>query len=660
MGGLKIKIFELGLGAEMDGTLGTPESAATMENVRRSAMRYCELVSLLSQFTIPSVRGDFLAGRILKCDNYENMLRQLDVMRGIFLPRWCSEQQDREVLFTEAGNHFQLLLYESDSIFELSTDATNSCSFKYCAWMPSLRMLRSCPYWAAGRNSAAEPTNGENIFSSLEPDHEYRSRPNELNVNGDADFRSSLANEQDFPNDSRSPLPLTRRLGTQSQRVLRNSSESASSGRGAKPRSRVNRFEQLNVSDSSEYTVSDSDSCDDRGSYPSRRRDRYYKRDVVPPEIFNVDSTESFKSFLSNFERYFSNKFDGNQKDRCRELGRFLEGDVKTAYNAVGGPRIKYRDMRDELLSWYKSQQVGRNAMRRSELKQASMRNGETFKLYCMRLEEMASRAFPTDRSEGAKELKRVLMSTVPGWFAKCVEKREEMKRVVDPRAKVKWADIVSVAEDEDKKRKKRSLLRDSTNNVHPFPEDVRVAVIQDQGSRNTAVSRVIGRSPPNRNFDFKCHYCGKVGHYEKNCWTKHPSLQPRTGRVGGKCFCCGVIGHGYRECPNFQHSNIRFEPTCSHCKGKHLGKDCALSSSPAVVGNQQKDVATENPVGYGRSKSGAIPKDKNGSYKYRNGDPGGKGKGGEVASATGGSTASEALVENCFGSNANFYPLGN
>ena len=115
---------------------------------------------------------------------------------------------------------------------------------------------------------------------------------------------------------------------------------------------------------------------------------------------------------------------------------------------------LKYPAMKSELQLLHKSAQVGKVRIRRAELSNATMKNGESFKLYCMRLEKLAYRAFPHDQYERAKQLKRVLIDTVPRWFARNIEKREETKQIVKAGSRITWADIVSGAEMEDKKQK--------------------------------------------------------------------------------------------------------------------------------------------------------------------------------------------------------------
>ena len=189
---------------------------------------------------------------------------------------------------------------------------------------------------------------------------------------------------------------------------------------------------EIEATDSSDDSYSDGDSDNDYSSVGrSRNRGKVFYKDVVEPEKFSLSSACSVKTFLNDFERYFHTKYAGNQRDCCRELGRFLVGEVKSAYDALGGPQVKYSEIEIGLVKWYKKQQVGKQHVRRAELRSATMNSGETFTLYCMRLQELAVRAFPGDEYEAAKELKRRVLATVPQWFVICIEKREEMKRML-------------------------------------------------------------------------------------------------------------------------------------------------------------------------------------------------------------------------------------
>ena len=292
----------------------------------------------------------------------------------------------------------------------------------------------------------------------------------------------------------------------------------------------------------------------------------------------------SLKSFLADFERYFYSKYSGSERDCCRELGRYIEGEVKDAYLAIGGPQVKYSIMKQKLTEWYKSQRVGKSYLRKSEFTKATMREGETFKLYCMRLKDLAYRAYPHDSKEQFRELKKKLLITVPSWFARCIEKKEEMKRMIGIGQRVCWNDIVEVAEMQDKKIKKKNLIAGeldritggmsalvvSANNPNyvPDPAHIDVSLRGAQGNSQQPMKWV---SPEN------CDYCGRFGHREVSCPVRR-----------AVCYACGQTGHFSVDCPSLMWK-------CPTCAGPHLGKNCPNNApstnqvppQPPIVGNR-------------------------------------------------------------------------
>ena len=594
--------------------LGEVHGAVCAERV---AVRYCELAGLLRQMKVPSVRGDFLAGRVLRCDNLESMLILIDSMHDLFLPGFCSDPCERVAKNEIAGKHFKLLMEESEDLFEIPCDYVVKTKYKYSTWMRALSKLYSCSYWDEGQIQNEERTKTE-IFGDVGRSSEY-----------DEDFKTSVDCKRKIqPSRRTSKVSVgdqekvrevrfsgrqsgyrhvkgrdSPRLGSQSDSTDRDSELSEKRPvRQSCSRSKAKKLTRVEIAESSECSSSEVQDSSASETDHGRGRSRRYPKEVVAPECFNVDGRGSLKDFLADFERYFSIKFEGNQRDRCRELGRFLEGEVKDAYEAVGGPFLKYKEVKMELLEWYKSQKVGSAYKRKAELTQARMKEEESFKLYSMRLEELAYRAYPHDKPERAKRLRRQLLSTVPTWFARCVEKREETKKVLNPRAKVTWEDIVAVAENEDKKKKKKNLMKTETNVEDSFVARVATTQNVSQSDKRTAAppksSPVLQpRYQRDVNFSsYRCHYCGEVGHVEARCAMKQKD---------SKCFCCGETGHFYQNCPEYMKlapsSSSEFKPLCHSCGGRHLGMHC-----PSSRGDNPTNSAMGNPRS---SESGAIPK---------------------------------------------------
>ena len=585
---------------------GVPDADGT----ELACVRLTEVGALLRQLKVPAVRGDFLAGRVLKCDDPESMLVLLDALYDLFLPAWNTDPDVRAVRAKVAGKHFKLLLGESQELFEIPCDYVVKLKYKYSTWMQALRKLNACPYWNLQDETdhLARKFTEVNIFDDLEVDSDDDKRQimdnkpvvrrkNNPAKSSRVKFKSSdiRRSVQRFPRDV-SPVESD---GCDSD------SEGQNTRRMALRRPKSKNLNDVEITDSCDDSSSDGDySSAEYSQHQVKGRSKYYPKDVVAPETFDVDSRGSLRNFLSDFERYFSIKFAGNQKDRCRELGRFLVGEVKDAYDAVGGPLLRYTEMKGELLQWYRSQQVGRTYKRRADLAQACMKDGETFKLYCMRLEKLANRAYPHDVSEAAKQLRRRFLRTVPRWFAKSVEKREETQKIMKPNRRITWADIISVAENEDKKKKKKDLMKIETSIEEPVLAKVATTQYYETPQQNRVFNSSTKSSPESRRNGnstngaggSQCLYCGRIGHVEGKCLLKLQS---------GKCFCCGEKGHQYRECSQYKKasSSSTDKLVCSSCKGPHLGMNCPLSSQV-----KQSSKGSGTNVRF-TDETGAVPK---------------------------------------------------
>lgn len=328
---------------------------------------------------------------------------------------------------------------------------------------------------------------------------------------------------------------------------------------------------------------------------------RYLKfsREVVPPCVFDVESDTPFKRFLSTYERYFDSKFEGTDRDRSLQLGLFLQGSVKRAYDAMGGGQIKYCKLKQRLLEWYSGERCSARQKSLAELQNATMLPGDSLCIYTMRLEKLARKAFPDSQSECERHLQRKFRQTVP---ASVIDKLDNAQSALSifGEKKLSWNRIKKLAEAEDRLLRQRnedgligrerpwdaqasvwysrsrdegvraqqSGRQDNCNRLaepieaRPRTPYVRGAVFR--GNRGYSGSS----DNPGRRIPPMCAWCGRQGHMEYGCWMKQ-----------GACMICGAVDHQRDQCPrgNAWDQTDQVKLTCSKCWGSHLGKDCPM-----------------------------------------------------------------------------------
>ena len=296
------------------------------------------------------------------------------------------------------------------------------------------------------------------------------------------------------------------------------------------------------------------------------------------PETYNLESSLSLTKFFKRFERYYVHEFTSphykpDPEEQCQELGRFIEGELRIAYDALGGSLLGYKTMKHELLAWHREQQVGRSYKLKAKLRKAEMRASDTYTLYCMRLQKFAQRAYAHNSKEGARELRQKLLSSMPTPFVELVDNRIETKKITNPHAKLTWDDILAVARSEDKKRKRQELMEDGVAIAGPLVRYVNItqplnaqlndtpaqprpsaACSQPEGIQPAVPMAQIGSAAAGVK---QCHYCGMVGHLADKCFKRE------------SCYRCGELGHYYQECPS-REAKLCFRPVCPTCNGPH------------------------------------------------------------------------------------------
>ena len=341
-----------------------------------------------------------------------------------------------------------------------------------------------------------------------------------------------------------------------------------------------------------------SDDLTDGDRVRSRESDWYdmisqirHPKEAVAPRIFDGKDGYSLKDFLADYEAFFDIKYSGNERQKSQLLGGYLSGSARRAYDAMDGSRLIYSVLKPELLDWYKGEKSSLRIRSEAEFRKARMTSEDTLKIYALKLERLASQAFPDSVMDCERQLCRKFRKTVPDRFKQALSDGERSLALHDGRSKLGWAEMMRLAQAEDRHHRDRRDERSSESEPEPDcsvwysrpkmsfdglarrPSSDRM-----MGNRKVSFGRTFQNSgryspPPKRDFArnrvasediTQCNWCGKRGHEEASCWAKT-----------GACNICGSSNHDRNGCPKFDSSWSGFSPKCSACGGPHLGRNC-------------------------------------------------------------------------------------
>ena len=103
---------------------------------------------------------------------------------------------------------------------------------------------------------------------------------------------------------------------------------------------------------------------------------------MVKPEIYDGNGSDSLKEFLREYEHYFRERYDGNDRQKAKMLGEFLSGEARNCYDAIRGNKMTYTEVKRKLKDWYKQQRIDRITRAENLFEKAYMRETESLHIY--------------------------------------------------------------------------------------------------------------------------------------------------------------------------------------------------------------------------------------------------------------------------------------
>lgn len=611
---------------------GAPEMRLSEEQLIVFGFNY---QSTLLQFVHPRMRSDLLRGKFPSTKHFvghentpEKVLQGIDCLRMKVTPGFQYSVSLRESSARQAACCLRKLVRRSSEVLHMS-DEFSSYQWTYLEWSRLLDDIISCPQWDA--------------YSPAQISLQYLTVPKRL-----CEDDAAVKHEQELPQDKKLPCGDGALFKREVQPNLLDS-PAANLEVKREPATR----ELICFSDSSVSSMSSVESYESSTKRPTGVHSKnmfMQRKEVVKPNVFVMNSWQTLRQFLQSYERYFDAKFEGNSRDRTRALSEFLPSSMLEYYSALGGHKLKYPDMKKELISWYNRQEKLDARHWRVKFTEEKMKNNEPLKVFALRLQETSNKAFPRSDRERERELKHKFLETVPSSFARHIQITQDAARAAGTAGKLSWIDIVRLAEKEDERRKKsgrsnneveeqrsvwysrpetREMHGDvvTCSNVNQSAENPAAshckccaAHVEQDSHKDSSKSLESRRHPPrifsqtNRNQQEAVSQpqasSPSTGDYQRGS-SRRQQFSPSNrkscnwcGRQGhmedtcwlrlGHCLLCGGDDHNKIDCPRnkINANKDQKQTVCPVCRGPHLGKDCQENQlneqTPLMQGNQR------------------------------------------------------------------------
>lgn len=336
---------------------------------------------------------------------------------------------------------------------------------------------------------------------------------------------------------------------------------------------------------------------------------------VIPkPEKFDVDSGQSFEQFFITFESYASETFRGDSSLWVGELGRFLVGEIHSAYNALRVSGDSYSVLRKKLLRWNTDCKEVRDKILKSRFSKARKLPDESFRLYAARLEKAFRLAYPMRGIEKSKALRQKYFDTVPRSFQRQLKTARSIALTMGS-SDMTWSNILALASRQDAEEELSagsgeskekpmnwsaavglSKSRESKTGQSEYQDGEWTACCHSASLTGSGMSKPHPTPAGNSHSYYPTH---------ESSYLNEPAPSYQIQNEQRTCSYCHCVGHLRGDCRRFLNLCLLCgspDHRISGCTRRRTGPAPAVSSRDAIP-----HVTPTFPLSYGRVPSSGV-----------------------------------------------------
>ena len=309
-------------------------------------------------------------------------------------------------------------------------------------------------------------------------------------------------------------------------------------------------------------------------------------RNVPEPEPFQLGTGQKINKFFKIFERYCEHQYSNDKSDWIKVLGKYLQGEIKSVYEAVKIAKDDYQRIKARILDYYQMNKEKIDTDRKSQFEQAKMKPGELIGIYALRLESLAEKAYPNVPVENNKDLRKKFIKTVPEYFANQLYAHNTVTKGCTGRDLL-WDDIVKLAtlsQSEIENIQTGTAYEMYYGNEIKSKEPTHGVNSQMTEYKNTKInnkkSNYLFQEPKGNNrmfnkkrYNAKYEINNNYNNVKQNEYNGNSNINSKQGHVN-----TDQVKNGFQNRQRYFNSTNKVAETCNYCKKlNHQEKDCRI-----------------------------------------------------------------------------------